>query len=94
MYLTVFETIMANSSKLSLPSPSLSASMIVLSTICCSWWSYDISQYSILGILHSDISFRTFKLLPTIIFNTKNSSPLEMKPSRSISYTLNATVGY
>lgn len=36
LYLTVFETIMANSSKLSLPSPSLSASIIVLSTICCS----------------------------------------------------------
>ena len=33
--LTVFETIRANSSKLSLPSPSLSASIIVLSTICC-----------------------------------------------------------
>ena len=34
---------------------------------------------------------RTFKLLPTIIFSTRNNSPLEMKPSRSISYTLKAT---
>lgn len=33
----------------------------------------------------------SFKLLPTIIFNTKNSSPFEMRPSRSISYTLKAT---
>ena len=34
---------------------------------------------------------RTFKLLPTIILSTRNSSPLEMNPSRSISYTLKAT---
>jgi hypothetical protein len=33
---TVFATVCANSSKLSFPSPSLSASMMVLSTICCS----------------------------------------------------------
>lgn len=35
---------------------------------------------------------RTFKLLPTIILSTRNSSPLEMNPSRSMSYTLKATV--
>lgn len=35
----------------------------------------------------------TFRLFPTIIFSTRNSSPFEMKPSRSMSYTLNATVG-
>ncbi len=34
---------------------------------------------------------RTFKLLPTIILSTRNSSPLEMNPSRSMSYTLKAT---
>lgn len=34
----------------------------------------------------------TFKLFPTICFRTRYSSPLDMKPSRSISYTLNATV--
>ena len=28
---------------------------------------------------------RTLRLLPTIIFNTRNSSPLEMNPSLSIS---------
>lgn len=28
---------------------------------------------------------RTLRLLPTIIFNTKKSSPLEMYPSRSMS---------
>jgi len=37
--LTVFDTIWANSSKLSLPSRSWSPSMIVLSTICWSCWS-------------------------------------------------------
>lgn len=36
---TVFDTICANSSKLSFPSRSRSPSMIVLSTICCSCWS-------------------------------------------------------
>lgn len=36
---TVFDTIWANSSKLSFPSRSRSPSMIVLSTICCSCWS-------------------------------------------------------
>lgn len=34
---------------------------------------------------------RTFKLLPTIIFSTRNNSPFEMNPSRSTSYTLKAT---
>lgn len=34
---------------------------------------------------------RTFRLFPTIIFNTKNNSPFEIKLSRSMSYTLNAT---
>lgn len=33
----------------------------------------------------------SFKLFPTIIFNTKNSSPFEISPSRSMSYTLKAT---
>ncbi len=33
----------------------------------------------------------TLRFDPTIIFNTKNSSPFEMNPSRSMSYTLNAT---
>lgn len=33
----------------------------------------------------------TFKLFPTICFNTKYSSPFEMNPSLSMSYTLNAT---
>lgn len=47
-----------NSSKDILPSPSLSALIMVLSTIC---WSC--------------VSFR---LLPTIIFSTWKSSPLEM----------------
>jgi hypothetical protein len=28
---------------------------------------------------------QTLRLFPTIIFNTRNSSPLEMKPSRSTS---------
>lgn len=62
---SVFSTILVNSSKLILPSRSLSASMIVLSTICCSYTS--------------------FRLLPTIIFSTMNSSPFEMYPSRSMS---------
>jgi hypothetical protein len=39
---TVFETMSANSSNESLPSPSRSASMIVLSTICCSCWSFKL----------------------------------------------------
>lgn len=47
-----------NSSKDILPSPSLSAFIMVLSTICWSCVS--------------------FKLLPTIIFSTWKSSPLEM----------------
>jgi hypothetical protein len=33
----------------------------------------------------------TFKLFPTICFSTRYSSPFEIYPSRSISYTLNAT---
>lgn len=33
----------------------------------------------------------TFRLFPTIIFRTRKSSPFEMKPSLSTSYTLNAT---
>jgi len=37
---TVFATVCANSSKLNFPSPSWSASMIVLSTICWSCWSW------------------------------------------------------
>ena len=36
--------------------------------------------------------YRTLRLFPTIILSTRKSSPLEMYPSRSISYTLNATV--
>ena len=47
-----------NSSKEIFPSPSVSAWMMVLSTICCSCVS--------------------FRLFPTIIFSTWNSSPLEM----------------
>ena len=35
---------------------------------------------------------RTFRLFPTIILSTRKSSPFEIYPSRSISYTLNATV--
>ena len=35
---------------------------------------------------------RTLRLFPTIILSTRKSSPLEIYPSRSISYTLNATV--
>lgn len=38
---TVLATVWANSSKFNFPSPSWSASMIVLSTICCSCWSCD-----------------------------------------------------
>ena len=36
--------------------------------------------------------YRTLRLFPTIILSTRKSSPLEIYPSRSISYTLNATV--
>jgi hypothetical protein len=38
--ISVFDTMSANSSNDSLPSPSRSASMIVLSTICWSCWSF------------------------------------------------------
>ena len=34
---------------------------------------------------HGILRERTFRLLPTIIFNTKNNSPLEIYPSRSMS---------
>lgn len=86
---TVLATVWANSSKFNFPSPSWSASMMVLSTICCSCWSCDQADERNRGrpgLVH------TFKLLPTIIFNTKKSSPLEMNPSRSTSYTLKATI--
>ena len=46
---TVFDTIALNSSKLSFPSPSLSASMIVLSTICCNCASFKLFPTIILS---------------------------------------------
>ena len=88
--ISVLATIAANSSNDSLPSPSLSASMIVLSTICCSCWSFRRCEQCKCQPLYM-VSKRTFRLFPTICFNTKNSSPLLMNPSLSISYTLKAT---
>mmetsp|Transcript_21178 Transcript_21178/g.55074 ORF Transcript_21178/g.55074 Transcript_21178/m.55074 type:complete len:219 (-) Transcript_21178:88-744(-) len=63
-----------NSSKEIFPSLSLSASMMVLSTICCSCTSV--------------------KFAPTIIFNTVKSSPFEMNPSPSTSYTRKANFNF
>lgn len=66
--------------------------MIVLSTICCSCCSCTEPASSAHVQKREETEPRpTFRLFPTIIFNTRNSSPLEMYPSRSMSYTLNAT---
>lgn len=90
---SVFSTIFVNSSKLILPSPSRSASMIVLSTICvcCQPFRYHpnppLHHTSLLGMAlqgfpllagRTCCNWPSFRLLPTIIFNTTNNSPLLM----------------
>jgi hypothetical protein len=105
---SVFSTIFVNSSKLILPSRSLSASIIVLSTIYSNV-SQTLKSHTLLPSLpppsipsspspkpstphptqekarHTCCNCISFKLLPTIIFNTINNSPLLIYPSRSIS---------
>jgi hypothetical protein len=80
--------------------PSLSASIIVLSTICCSCASCEAQEGVGQGgqlakqerpLTEEDPQGRTLRFEPTIILSTRKSSPFEMKPSRSMSYTLNAT---
>ena len=45
-------------------------------------------------VQHTCCSCWSFKLLPTIIFSTMNSSPLLIYPSLSMSYTLNANLSF